>query len=365
MKPPPPIPVPWRLRLHEARSRLLPPLVFGASVVALAVLWRENLAAPAIVGQAEPVLVNLASHKPGVLVGLTVNRFQKVKAGELIGQVLIADPKLLASSLAVIRAEIDVLQTSLSPIARRQQNAVNYNQLRLDWMKQRATLAAARVQLRLAEVELRRNKELFQEKIISSSLFDLAQATYDGYQQEVEELTRLVAEAEQNFSMMQPTGTGNLSQVSDEPVRAAIALQEARLRLVEEELAPVLLRAPMDGMVSAVFHRSGEAVTAGQPVAAISTLSPVRIVGYVRQPPGLELQAGMRVQVRRRSLPREGGEARILGVGSQLEAVPDAMASAIRFTGVELGLPVDISLPSNLKIVPGELVDITLLREGR
>lgn len=363
MKPPPPIPVPWRLRLNDARLRLLPLVVFVVSVVVLGVLWRNNLTSPGIVGQAEPVLVNLASHKPGILAGLTVNRFQKVQAGELIGQVLIADPKLLASSLAVIRAEIEVLQTSLSPIARQQQNAVNYNQLRLDWMRQRATLATARVQLRLAEVELRRNKELFQDKIISPSLFDLAQATYDGYQQEVEELTRLVAEAERNFNAMQPAGPDSLSRVSEEPVRAAIALQEARLHLAEEELAPVPLRAPIDGIVSAVYHRTGEAVTPGQPVVAISTLSAVRIVGYMRQPIVKNLQPGLLVEVRTRGFPRESGTARILGVGSQLEVVPDALASTVRIAGVELGLPLDISLPSDLKIVPGELVDIMLPRE--
>jgi hypothetical protein len=42
-----------------------------------------------------------------------------------------------------------------------------------------------------------------------------------------------------------------------------------------------------------------------------------------------------------------------------MEAIPLAMQGAARLVGTELGLPVDITLPVNLNIRPGELVDIT------
>jgi hypothetical protein len=38
------------------------------------------------------------------------------------------------------------------------------------------------------------------------------------------------------------------------------------------------------------------------------------------------------------------------------------MLGAARLSGAELGLPVDISVPANLSIRPGELVDITFLQ---
>jgi hypothetical protein len=58
------------------------------------------------VGQAEVVPANVSCYKPGMLAQLFVNRFQTVKAGDPVGQVLVTDPKILASSLAVIQAEI-------------------------------------------------------------------------------------------------------------------------------------------------------------------------------------------------------------------------------------------------------------------
>jgi len=44
-----------------------------------------------------------------------------------------------------------------------------------------------------------------------------------------------------------------------------------------------------------------------------------------------------------------------------LETIAPALAAPVKFTAVELGLPISVSLPPNLKIRPGEIVDLTLL----
>src|SRR4030095_14251041 len=114
------IPTPLARRVQDARMRLLPVLVFVGVVFLLSVLWRENVAGPTMLGQAEPVLSHVSSYKPGVLTELNFARFQRVKSGDLIGQVMVTDPKILASSLAVIQSEIDLLRANMDPIARQQ-----------------------------------------------------------------------------------------------------------------------------------------------------------------------------------------------------------------------------------------------------
>src|ERR1035437_4273734 len=108
-----PIPIPLAQRWRDVRSRVLPGLVFGATLCVIALLWKNNVAAPTLVGQAEPVRANVSSHKPGMLAGLTVGRFQTVKAGDPVGLVIITDPKILSSSLAVIPAEIEMLRAEM------------------------------------------------------------------------------------------------------------------------------------------------------------------------------------------------------------------------------------------------------------
>ncbi|HEV2392944.1 MAG TPA: HlyD family efflux transporter periplasmic adaptor subunit [Verrucomicrobiae bacterium] len=358
---PKPIPMPLRQRWYEVRLRALPFVVFGGAVCLIALLWNQHAAAPTLVGQAEPVLANISSYKPGVLAELTVNRFQRVKTGDPVGQVLVTDPRILASSLAVIQAEIEMLRVNMKPVITQQRNAMDYDQLRLDWMRQRAQLATARVNLQLAQTEFHRMSELFKDQIVSQRVYDQAKAAQDRSQSEVDELAKLVAEGEQNFQTLQLTNATEVSKVTEDPLRAAIAVQESKLRLTEAELSPIQLKAPMDGIVSTIYHRAGEAVTAGQPIAAIATFNPVRIVGYLRPPIGDEPKPGMRVEVRTRGLRRHIGFASVLEVGTQLETVPVTMLGPMRLANAELGLPVDISLPPNITIRAGELVDLVIL----
>jgi multidrug resistance efflux pump len=360
MNSPAPIPIPLRQRLHEIRLRAVPMIVFLAAFITIGLLWRDYVAAPTMVGQAEPVLANVSCSKPGLLAEFTVARFQRVKAGDPVGRVIVADPKVLASSLAVIQAEIEMLRVNMKPITDQQRNAMNYDQLRLDWMKQRAQLATARVNLGLAETEYRRTEELFRDKIVAQRIFEQAAAARERLQKEVEELTKQVGEGEAGFKRLQLTNTTEIAKVSNDPLLAAIAVQESKLRLTEAELSPIELRAPMDGLVSMVYCRAGEAVTAGQPIASIATVNPVRIVGYLRAPILSEPKVGMPVQIRTRGMRREIGSATVLEVGAQLESVPAAVLGPAGLARTELGLPVDISIPANLRIRPGELVDITL-----
>lgn len=228
-----PIPTPFSRRLLEIRQRYLPGVVFGGCALLVVVLWQKNLAVPALVGQAEPVVANVSSFRPGVLAELNVKRFQAVKAGDLLGKVLVPDE-------------------------------------------------------------------------------DSGPATAPGH---------------------------------------------------ESKHAPIILRAPMDGVVTAIHNHPGEAVIAGSAIVSIATLHPVRIVGYMRSPNLDAAKVGMKVQVRTRDLKRAVGRAEVLEVGTQLETVPPALASPIKLANLEFGLPVDISLPPNLAIRPGELVDVMLLAE--
>jgi multidrug resistance efflux pump len=355
------IPMPWPQRWRDLRQRFLPVLVFGCAVGMVVLLWKEHTASRVIVGQAEPVLSNVSCYKPGVLAELNVNRFQKVKAGDIIGKVMVTEPKILASSLAVIQAEIESLRANMKPVAVQQHNAMDYDQLRLDWMKERTQLASARVNLELAETDFHRTEELFKDKIVAARVYDQAKAARDRIQNEVENLTKMVNEGETNIQMLQLTNSKEIASVSVDPLRAAIAVQESKLHLTEAELSPLTITAPIDGIVSTIFHRAGESLTAGQPIVSVATLNPVRIVGYLRPPIADEPKPGMKVEVRTRGLPREIGQAHVVEVGTQLEAVPAILLGPMKLANTELGLPVEISLPEALKIRAGELVDIVLL----
>ena len=70
----------------------------------------------------------------------------------------------------------------------------------------------------------------------------------------------------------------------------------------------------------------------------------------------------MVVEIRTRGIPRTCWVSACRGGGTQLEAVPTTLVGPMKLASTELGLPVEISLPSTLKIRSREkLVDIVLV----
>jgi len=359
-----PIGTPLSQRWREFRIQVMPLAAFLAAVVAVVVIWREDVAAPTLVGEVERVHANVSSPKAGKLSQLNVRILQRVKAGDVIAQVVTTDPQILQSSLAVVQAEIRLLRMNLQPVMGQQRYELNYDHLRLDWMDQRVQLATARVRLELAELDLRRNEELFKDKIVSERALDAARTNRDSLRTEVGERTALVAEQEQKLKVLGLTESGSSYPPETTPedvLQASIRVQEQKLRLTEAELSPITLTVPMDGTVSTILHRSGEAIVAGEPIVTLTALSSDRILGFVRQPLLFRPKAGMKVEVRARSMKRSVGQAEILQVGSQMEPISASLLPVTDSHFHEVGLPVMVSLPASQKLLPGEIVDLRVL----
>ncbi|HYG22252.1 MAG TPA: HlyD family efflux transporter periplasmic adaptor subunit [Verrucomicrobiae bacterium] len=351
-----PVPTPLPQRLRDLRMRFIPPIVCIGAMLVIGLVWKDTVSPPTMVGQAEPIVSNISSYQPGILAELTVRRFERVRAGQVIGKVLVAHPELLSASLDVIRSEIEELQTDPQRLYTERRYAVDFAQLRQNWMRHRVDLASAKANLQFAEAELLRHEKLLAAKMVSQTEYDLAKSNRDSLVEEVNELTQLVNDGQIAFDSMQGTNwAGNATE------SGVAAWQEARLRLAAAELQPIILTAPIDGIITVVSNHPGESVSAGTTIVTIASLSPVRIVGYLKTPFSADPQPGARVAVRTRGIRRQVAETIITEVGTQLELLPMHMQSALRFANLEIGLPVEIELPPELKLRAGELVDISII----
>ena len=360
MKSLPAIPKSRHVLWREFRQRFFPKLIFGGVLAALALLWFAEIHAPSLIGQVEPAMAVINSPKTGILLDFSMERLQTVKAGDPVGQIVTTDPKVLAATLAVIQAEVGLLKLNMEP----GRYAIQYDRLRLDWMNQRASLAGLKVKFQQAESDLRRAKTLSQGKIVADSALEKMQAARDKLQADIEQRTSLVADMEKSLEKHGPQagetpGAGTPGSTQD-ILRAAIAVQEEKLRLTEAELSPIILRAPIDGTLDLIRHHSGEAVIAGEPIATISALTSDHIAGYIRQPGSGQLTVGQEVEVRSRFGSKPYGKAAILTIGTRMEPINPLLLPPTSNPVLVLGLPVDISVPKNLSLLPGEVVDLVL-----
>ncbi|MBM3838395.1 MAG: hypothetical protein FJ398_10590 [Verrucomicrobia bacterium] len=351
----PRIPVPPGRRWREFRTQALPWVGFVAALAGVFAIWSDRLVAPTLRGRVEAIRADVASPQPGVLTELKVARFQKVARGEPVAVITPNDPRL---RFALVQSELDVLRTRLQPQLNQQRNATDYERLRLEWLLQKVDLATAKVDLARAENELRRDEQLFQAKLISEQLYDFSLKTRDERRVEVEERTKVIADLEQSLQQLKNLGDPQTPPPVADAVLSSLKAQEDRLHAAEAQLEPITLKAPIDGMVSAVYRQAGENVQNGELIISLNAIQPDHIVGYLRQPFPVEPALGMAVEVRMRYPKPSVHEAQVLQVGSQLEPITNSLAILRPGALMDIGLPIKISLPADLKARPGEVVDL-------
>lgn len=365
----PPIPTPPAQRWKDFRLHGVPAITFALMAATIFFLWNNTLAPGTFTGEVEVVQENVSSLKPGQVVDLNVVQFQAVNGGDVIARVITTEPKVIEASLAVIRAEVELLKTGMDPILNQHRDAVNYQQFRLSWLAQRVDLAAAQVRLQFAESELQRVAKLFEEKIVPLGIpqgpnqngvigYEVALRDRDALRTEVEERTKLVTEMEQKLRDLKVPDNWENPQATSPAISAAIAVQDEKLRLTEAQLSPSTLKSHMDGVVTKIYHRSGESVIAGDPIVTVTASRGLRIIGYLRQPLPFEPKSGDPVKVITRRPHRQVATTQITQVGVQMELVTAPMRIRGLGTAMERGLPVVMSLPPGLEVHPGELVDL-------
>jgi len=359
----PRIPVPWSRRWLAFRRSILPVAAFVICALLAARLWQTAVAPPTLLAEVESIQAEVRSVESGSLISLEVEMFQPVEAGAIVARMQPVAPEVLAASLAVIRAEIDYLRESLEPALTGKRLELEADRLHLEWLKERVTLATLKAQLIEAEAVYRRLERLRSQQVVSEQEYTTAKNTRDALAVQIKEQERLVATLEP--AMQRSADSNTPSRSTDSALAAAIRVQEEKLRLTEARLGPVILRAPIDGIVSAIYRRSGENISAGEPILHIAEATPKRLVGYVRQPLAFEPRAGQPVEIRSRTMPRVVAHATIESVGAIMEPVPPTLLAALNRADVpELGLRVHIPLPPGLPLHPGECVDVIVEPTG-
>jgi len=363
----PPIPTPPAQRWREFRIQILPLVIFGLLLIVVALMWRNFVQPSGVIGEVEAVKANVISLSDGQIVELTVDRFSEVVKDQPIGVLVGTDPAVLEASLTAIAADLKLMQSRMD--LDRTRNLDSYSRLRMGLLEEQVALDIARVRLKQAEADFQRMSKLYDQKIIGAGVpltaanltgrddfgLEVSQRDRDALQFEVEDRTKLVAQLEQDLKRMDTLGVDHF-EPRDPVVEEAIRAQQEKLRLTDK---PTILKAPIDGVVSLVYKRAGEKVIKGEPILTISVPTSDRIVGYLRQPLGTLPTTNDSVVVRTRSYKRQIGVGQILRVGAQMELINPVLISTDN-TRTELGLPVLISLPAGLRLVPGESVDLSI-----
>jgi multidrug resistance efflux pump len=348
------VPTPASVRWREFRIGVLPLLMFGVGAVVAVLCWKQVGTSTGISGMGEGIRSTVSTPFPARLQRLLVEPYQMVNAGDPVAVIIPNDPRM----------EMDLLQTEMT-LARLQvqptiaeENAMNFEQIRVDLLRTKAELAVAKVNLERLENQVRRSEPLFKEKLVSEDLYDLALKTRDMYAVEVFEKSNAVAQIERRVGELQTLGLPQANATN-----SLLAATVSRLRGLQAAAitnwGPITLRAPISGMVTFISRRDGECAIEGEPILYLSSPTSDRIVGYLRQPYPMQPEIGLDVVMTTREREPRKFTGKITEIGAQVEVITNALAFVKPGTLVDAGLPIIVSIPRGVNLRPGEIVDLS------
>jgi multidrug resistance efflux pump len=331
-------------------------VVLAIAGLAILALWRQVGGAGTVTGVGEGARCYVSSPQPGWITAVLVKPYQHVKKGD---PVAIIQPYDARAQLDLLRSELEMTRLRSQP-SLPEQNAMNYERVRVELLQQKSELAMARVNLERAEKDLRRNLPLYREKLIAADLYDLSVRDRDLYKAEVEEKSKAVADIEERLQKLQNLGDphASTSNVVDMATMANLAFKQA---VAQTNWDVMTLTAPIDGVVYGIHRQTGEFVMDGELLIGVNSLQSDRVVGYLRQPYAFDPQIGMEVKVATRTHQRHQFLSQISHIGGQLEYITNSLAQVRPMALVDMGLPFVVDVPHGVQLRPGEVVDILLL----
>jgi multidrug resistance efflux pump len=362
----PRIPTPLKQRLRPIRQQWLPVFTLLFVIAAISVLWRQMSRPTSFIGMVETVQTVVTSPDAGVLTNLAIMPLQEVRAGDVVAELLTTDPRTVNSRLSVLRGRMQLMEMELDPILNRQRSALDYERLVVDCAKIKADLASAKALLDGARSKFKRESELLVQGIASKETYEQALTEKMALEATVAAKEEIVALTDKSLQRLAYMADTFVPGGENDPLKAALGVEEEKMRLFQAKLKPMELQSPIDGIVTILHKRPGEQVLPGEVVATITSRKADRIVGYLPQAFPINPSVGMKVEVSTRtpfSMRRSRSIATIIGVSPHLESITNVV---VRPYNPNLDIPVlarvvSVSLPLDLNLLPGQPLDITLL----
>ncbi len=224
-------------------------IVIAAVLVGGVIIYsaRRPESPAALVGVVRSTEIRVEPEVTGQLVSIAVQKGDRVHAGDVLAKL----------SAVELTAQLDQARAALaSATANRNNVYAGVRQEQQDSLK--AQIAKARARLDYVQAQLTRTSTLAGQNFESQQALD--QATND-----VADAQAGVAEAQANYDAAFAGPTHEERAIADAQVQAAAAA----VTVLERRLDKMVLRAPVDGVVSVIAAEVGENVRPGQPILMV------------------------------------------------------------------------------------------------
>jgi membrane fusion protein, multidrug efflux system len=295
-------------------------------------------------------LTPLAAKSPGYVRSVPVQDFQRVKAGDLLVEIVDDDYR---ASLAQAQANVEAARTAIDNI--KQQKVLQQALVK----QAEATIDATQADLTRYHLEAVRQQDLLVTKFAGTEQLVEQAVDNEKHTAAVLELNR--AQLDQQRQQLNVLGS------QEQQAEAALKGQEAARDLAQIALGYTRITAPVDGMVSERQVRPGQYVSVGTQVITLVPLPDVWIVANYKETQMTRIRVGQPARATVDAFPgvvlRGHVDSWSPASGAQFALLPPDNATG-NFTKVVQRIPVKIVLDPDPKLAyllrPGMSVIATI-----
>ncbi len=387
-------------RSGSLRMHIVPVVVWLAAVAVVFFMFHSRSQRFEVLGIAQGQVHQIAATCDGRLRSVPVQLFEEVTLGQTLAVVdTVLENETVGAQLGTIQAEIAHLMAQLitiedSYLAEKTDRQINYvtdkrrfvvdiENARLRILELKALLASDRILLGDLNTELKIAEKLLEQDVIEPYELEKARVQYETLAKKVEENEHLLEQAQSDlkqssqrhdeYERHEPYYPSSDSAL--DVVHQAIKVQEQLMNELLARLKPLELKSPIDGVVipvlgnaneaalrrpgENVLRRSGEVITAGEPIFAVAEIEPREIVAYVEEIQLSHIREGMVVEVVKNSEPVQIARSQVTYVSPVVEQMPERLWA--NPATPQWGRAILIRKHPDLKLACGELVRIRIL----
>ena len=367
-------------RLHP---HILPVLVWLGAAACVVVLFRYRSQRFEVLGIAQGKVHQIAATCRGRLESVPVQLFDKVSRGDTVAIInTVLDDENLKAELAVISAEIQHLTAELIPTQDRLLAEATEREIDKIAAQRRFNVDVENTRLRILElkVQLETDRKILEDleldiksfiiqdrlQIDDAALYELQKLKVrrNTLAKKIEESKHLLTQAEQDLKQAQQRRDEFAQRQPQHPsvggalkvIHKAIEVQEQRMKELIARRNALVLKSPIDGMVSQIQNWPGEAVLVGEPILNITELKPREIIAYADENQARQIQKGTAVELIKTSEPAQIAKSEVTYLGPNISQMPVRLWRNPNIA--QWGRPILIKIPPGLKLIPGETVGV-------
>ena len=371
--------MPFRRHLRFFGQRQVPVLVWLAAAVLVVILARRQAVRVDAIGIARVQRVEVSAPAAGGRVkSLLCELFQPVQAGDIVAVLddasIQAELKIVDTEIARLRTVITAEKARLEADARTRENSLqsdvrlfswNVESAALDLLDRQVVQEVDKIEYQRLTVTYERLARLVAANVGSRVDLEEARLAREAVATRIAQNARAIEEArrrkdvaERRLRAMPTRAVVADLQSLLKPLQGAVQVQQARLEELVLRRECLVLRAPIQGVISRIAVQTGEAVAAGVPVLVIEDPRSTCVVAHVIESSRrIDIRPGDTVELLRRTSPVQVMAARVIRVGPSVEEVPTQIRRKSDI--LEWGRPILIAA-AGLNLIPGETIDVRI-----